>query len=49
VDTKKWGLYISEEIGKSSIGIEEPAKFSKPGIFLIKPDKTLYYCATQTM
>ena len=48
-DAKKWGLYISEGIGKTSIGIEEPAKFSEPGIFLIKPDKTLYYGATQTM
>jgi len=38
-DAKKWGLYISEGIGKTSIGIEEPAKFSEPGIFLIKPDK----------
>ena len=48
-DAKRWGLYISEGIGKTSIGIEEPAKFSEPGIFLIKPDKTLYYGATQTM
>ena len=48
-DAKRWGLYISEGIGKTSIGIEEPAKFSEPGIFLIKPDKTLYYGATQTL
>ena len=48
-DAKKWGLYISKSIGKTSIGIEEPAKFSEPGIFLIKPDKTLYYGSTQTM
>jgi peroxiredoxin len=27
-DAKQWGLYISEGIGKTSIGIEEPAKFS---------------------
>lgn len=48
-NAKQWGLYISEGIGKTSIGIEEPAKFSEPGIFLIKPDKTLYYGSTQTM
>lgn len=44
-----WGLYISESIGKSSLGIEEPARFSEPGVFLVRPDGTLYYAAVQTM
>lgn len=48
-DAKKWGLYISEGRGKTSIGIEEPAKFSEPGVFIIKADQTLYYGNTQTM
>lgn len=46
---KQWGLYISEGIGKTSIGVEEPMRFAEPGVFLIKPDQTLYYGAVQTM
>ena len=46
---KQWGLYISEGIGKTSIGVEEPKRFAEPGVFLIKPDHTLYYGAVQTM
>lgn len=48
-NAKEWGLYISEGRGTTSIGIEEPAKFSEPGLFLIKPDGTLYYGNVQTM
>ena len=46
---RQWGLYISSGRGATSIGIEEPALFSEPGVFLIKPDGTLYYGSTQTM
>lgn len=46
---RQWGLYISASRGKTSIGIEEPALFSEPGVFLIRPDGTLYYGAVQTM
>ena len=46
---RQWGLYISTSKGKTSIGLEEPALFSEPGVFLIKPDQTLYYGSTQTM
>ncbi len=46
---KNGDFIYRKELVKTSIGIEEPAKFSEPGIFLIKPDKTLYYGATQTM
>ncbi len=48
-DAKKWGLYISEGRGKTSIGIEEPGKFSEPGVFITREDQTLYYGSTQTM
>ena len=44
-----WGLYISEGRGKTSVGIEEPAKFSEPGVFIIRTDQTLYYANIQTM
>ena len=46
---KEWGLYISAGRGKTSIGMEEPALFSEPGVFLVRPDGTLYYGAVQTM
>ena len=46
---KQWGLYISEGIGKTSTGVEEPRRFAEPGVFLVKPDHTLFYGAVQTM
>lgn len=46
---RDWGLYISAGRGKTSIGIEEPDLFNEPGVFLVRPDQTLYYGATQTM
>lgn len=44
-----WGLYISASKGKTSIGIEEPALFNEPGVFIVRSDGTLYYASTQTM
>lgn len=46
---RQWGLYLTTSRGKTSIGIEEPALFSEPGVFLVRPDGTLYYGAVQTM
>jgi peroxiredoxin len=46
---RQWGLYISASRGKTSIGIEEPELFSEPGVFIVRPDGTLYYGAVQTM
>jgi peroxiredoxin len=46
---RQWGLFISASRGKTSIGIEEPALFSEPGVFIVRPDGTLYYGSTQTM
>lgn len=46
---REWGLYISTSRGKTSIGIDEPALFSEPGVFIVRPDATLYYGAVQTM
>jgi peroxiredoxin len=46
---REWGLYISTSRGKTSIGIEEPALFSEPGLFLVNTDQTLYYMSVQTM
>lgn len=46
---RDWGLYISTSRGKTSIGIEEPALFSEPGVFLLRPDRTIYYLSVQSM
>ena len=46
---REWGLYVSTSIGTTSIGIEEPALFSEPGLFMVSPDQSLYYGSVQTM
>lgn len=46
---REWGLFISSSRGKTSVGIEEPALFTEPGLFLVRPDGTLYWSAVQTM
>ncbi|PKP63890.1 MAG: alkyl hydroperoxide reductase [Alphaproteobacteria bacterium HGW-Alphaproteobacteria-8] len=46
---RAWGLYVSSGHGKTSIGIEEPALFSEPGLFLIRADGTVYFASVQSM
>ena len=46
---REWGLYISASRGVTSIGLEEPALFSEPGLFMVTPQQTLYYGSVQTM
>jgi peroxiredoxin len=46
---RAWGLFISSSRGKTSAGIEEPALFSEPGVFLVRADGTLFWSAIQTM
>ena len=46
---RDWGLYLSTSRGTTSIGIEEPPLFSEPGVFLVRPDNTLYFGTVQTM
>lgn len=41
---REWGLYIS-----SSIKEGEPPLFAEPGLFLVRPDGTLYCASVQTM
>lgn len=40
---REWGLFISAGIK------EEPKQFAEPGLFLIRPDQTLYAASIQTM
>lgn len=46
---RAWGLYISTSRGVTSVGIEEPTRFAEPGLFLIRPDGTLYAASVNTM
>lgn len=46
---REWGLYISTSRGKTSVGVVEPDLFAEPGLFLIRPDGTLYFGTVQTM
>lgn len=41
---REWGLYISDAISD-----KEPATFSEPGLFLVKPDGTLYAASIQSV
>jgi peroxiredoxin len=46
---RDWGLYVSSSRGKTSTGIEEPALFNEPGMFVVRPDRTLYWASVQSM
>ena len=46
---REWGLFVSTSRGVTSAGIEEPPLFAEPGIFLIKPDATLYWSSVSSM
>ena len=50
---REWGPYTSASRGKTSIGIEEPALFSEPAVYLVvylvRPDGTLYCGAVPAM
>ena len=46
---RNWGLYISSSKGKTSAGVVEPDRFPEPGLFLVRPDNTLYFASVQTM
>lgn len=40
---REWGLFISQK----REGSEEPESFSEPGLFLVKPDGSLYFSVVQ--
>ncbi|MBI1330961.1 MAG: redoxin domain-containing protein [Alphaproteobacteria bacterium] len=41
---RKWGLFVSRGISE-----KEPPEFVEPGLFLVRPDNTLYAASVQTM
>lgn len=46
---REWGLHRSASRGKTSIGIVEPDEFNEPGLFIVRPDNTLYWAQVSTM
>jgi peroxiredoxin len=46
---RRWGLYISRGKGPTSAGVDEPALFSEPALYLVRADGTLYFGSVQTM
>ena len=46
---RRWGLYISASKGPTSAGVVEPDLFIEPGLFVVRPDCTLYFASVQTM
>ena len=48
-EARAWGLYVSRSIGMTSAGVVEPDLFSEPGLFIVRPDGTLYWGTTSTM
>jgi peroxiredoxin len=46
---REWGLFVSSSRGKTSTGVMEPDLFLEPGLFMIRPDGTLYFASVQTM
>jgi peroxiredoxin len=48
-EAREWSLYISTSRGMTSAGVEEPPLFAEPGLFLVKPDRTIYWASISTM
>jgi hypothetical protein len=44
VMARTWGLYLSKAMREA-----EPGVFSEPGLYLVKPDQTLFYLSVQNM
>jgi peroxiredoxin len=48
-EARAWGLYLSTGRGRTSAGVEEPALFAEPGLFLVGPRRALYFVSVQNM
>lgn len=48
-NARQWGLYVSNGRGKTSSGVDEPAQFSEPGLYLVRPDGRLYWGSVSSM
>jgi peroxiredoxin len=48
-NAREWGLYVSRSNGLTSAGVVEPDLFNEPGLYIVRPDGTLYWGTTTTM
>jgi len=48
-DAREWGLYVSSGLSGRAHQVSEPTCFVEPGLFLVRPDRTLYCSAVQSM
>ena len=48
-EAREWGIYVSSGRGTTSAGVEEPPLFNEPGLFLVRPDGTLYASVVASM
>ena len=46
---REWGLFISTSNGNTGAGVIEPDMFIEPGLYMVRPDGTLYFGTVQTM
>jgi peroxiredoxin len=46
---RSFGLFLSRGQGMTPLGIDEPALFCEPGLFLVRPDRTLFFASIQNM
>ena len=46
---RAWGLHRSAGRGRTSIGVEEPAEFSEPAVYVVRADGTLFWGSVNTM
>lgn len=46
---KSYGLFLSRGQGATVLGMEEPPLFVEPGLFLVRPDRTLFFASIQNM
>jgi hypothetical protein len=46
---RAWGLFVSCGNGLTCVGAEEPPMFIEPALFLVRPDRTLFFASVQSM
>lgn len=46
---REWDLFMSAKLDRDASRTQETESFSEPGLFLIRPDGTLYFSSIQTM
>lgn len=48
-EARAWGLYVSRGLPPKSTGIAEPDLFNEPALFLVRPDRKMYWANVSSM